>query len=437
MRFRLALCALLFTLACDDSATEPADVRLAVVSGADQTGGAGSALSVPVVVKVSDASGNPIANTPVEWRVIEGGGSVSETSTQTDAQGSTSVQWTLGADLGQQLLLATSRNTSITIRATGVFQIKTLSVGYRHSCALSSTGEAFCWGANDRYQLGNNSNIASETPVRVTSPVRFRDITVGWQHTCALSLAGEAFCWGDNSQKQLGAGLNSPFWGSPAPVTGTDAFIDITAGSLHTCGITTAGVARCWGFEAQGQLGNGAANLRQISAGEFHTCAVRTDDTGVCWGWNSSGELGTNAPLGAIVAAATPTFGSTRFSSIAAGVRHTCAVGTDGRAYCWGRNAVGETGQDPFVGVAVPVVVNGGANFTEIGTGNIHTCALSGGRAFCWGAPGPTKVPVPVNSQLQFSTIAVGYNRTCAVSNGDVYCWAAESLTPVRLAIPR
>ncbi|MGQ0560242.1 MAG: RCC1 domain-containing protein [Gemmatimonadota bacterium] len=433
---KLTLTIFLAISACD-STTGPPQLSLEIVSGADQTGGAGEALAAPIVVRVLDGDERPLTGIEVRWRAIEGGGSVDETVTPTDPTGTATVRWTLGNDIGQQLLLATTANASVTIRAAGVFQIRSLSIGFRHACALSSSGEAYCWGANDRFQLGNNSNVSSDTPVRVPSHVRFRSITAGWLHSCALSVAGEAFCWGENSVGQLGANLNAPFWGSPVAVTGGDAFIDLSAGSIHTCGITAAGLARCWGSGGQGQLGDGTAQLRQISAGEFHTCAVRTDNTAVCWGWNSSGELGTNAPSGAIVATATPVFGNTRFTSIAAGVRHTCAIGTDGRAYCWGRNALGETGQDPFVSVGTPAVVNGGENFTVIGTGNIHTCGLSAQRVYCWGRSGPSKVPIALNSTLQFSTVAVGYDRSCAVSNGKVYCWPAESLTPAPLAFPQ
>jgi adhesin/invasin len=80
---------------------------IAPVSGNDQSAPVGTALPAPLVVKVTDAFGNPIAGFTVTWSA-EGGGSVSETSTVTGTDGQTSVTRTLGPTAGQQTTLATA-----------------------------------------------------------------------------------------------------------------------------------------------------------------------------------------------------------------------------------------------------------------------------------------------------------------------------------------
>jgi hypothetical protein len=440
---KLVLLLLFLVLGCDSSSEPRTGFALVVVSGANQTSGTGMTLTEPVVVRVADGNDRPVVNAEVQWQAIEGGGTVSERITRTNTEGLATVRWTLGNDPGQQLLLASTDGGSVTIPATSVFRIISVAAGFRHTCALSSSGEAFCWGSNAQFQLGDTTDRPRANPVRVQTLVRFKQLSAGWSHTCGLSRSGDAFCWGENRAAQLGIESTAAFSGKPTQVVGGDTFTDISTGYQHTCGITQAGSARCWGSNAQGQLSSVApTQLQDIAAGEFHTCAVRTDTTLLCWGWNTTGELGTGAPLGAVVPAPAATAGSPRFTAVATGVRHTCAIATDRRVYCWGRNATGETGQDPFNHQPLPALVAGAENFTAIGTGNVHTCGLSEQRAYCWGAilgngtSGSSKTPVLVSSTLQFSALSVGYEHTCGVASGEVWCWDAQSLRPVRIVFP-
>jgi PKD repeat protein len=86
--------------------SEDAD-GMSAISGDDQTGPAGSPLSQPLVIQVTDAFGNPISGVPVSW-TAEGGGSVSAASNVTDGDGRASVQRTLGPVAGPQSTLAES-----------------------------------------------------------------------------------------------------------------------------------------------------------------------------------------------------------------------------------------------------------------------------------------------------------------------------------------
>jgi alpha-tubulin suppressor-like RCC1 family protein len=163
-------------------------------------------------------------------------------------------------------------------------------------------------------------------------------------HTCGLTTDGLAYCWGDNLFGELGDGTTTSQRTSPSAVAGGHQFINVTAGSVLSCGVATDRRAWCWGF----LVGDGTLDERrtpvlvrgdlrfyQIVAGEFHTCGVTYPDRrAFCWGDNQFGQLGDgttterHAPV--------QVTGGLRFREVTLGRFHTCAVTTSDVAYCWG-----------------------------------------------------------------------------------------------------
>ena len=255
---------------------------------------------------------------------------------------------------------------------------QSITAGYAHTCALTTTGQAYCWGMNQYGQLGNNSATDSRIPVAVQMPagVSFQSITAGIVHTCALTTEGKAYCWGINQYGQLG---NNSTTNSRIPVAvqmpAGVSFQSITAGYAHTCALTTTGQAYCWGQGYGGQLGNnsttnsltpvavqmpaGVVRFQSIVAGYYHTCALTTEGKAYCWGMNNQGQLGNNSTTNSLtpVAVQMPA-GVVRFQSIVAGYYHTCALTTEGKAYCWGMNNQGQLGNNSTTNSSIPLAVS-------------------------------------------------------------------------------
>lgn len=250
---------------------------------------------------------------------------------------------------------------------TGATAFDEVSVGVRHTCAAGADDFAYCWGANAGGEVGDGTNMNRTTPVRVqvepdplidASTVDLADVasvTAGEIHSCALTNTGDAYCWGSNSNGQLGIGDGTITGSNTAVlVAGGHTFASLEAGNQHTCGITTAGELFCWGDNGFDQLGDGTTTDRTsptlistgpfdlVAPGGFHTCALASGDIS-CWGANFSGQLGT----GDISPRSTPTpivSPSVSWQFVAAGESHTCAVTVGDEVYCWGNNEDGQLG---------------------------------------------------------------------------------------------
>jgi alpha-tubulin suppressor-like RCC1 family protein len=209
-----------------------------------------------------------------------------------------------------------------------------VATGARHACgfpraAVGVVQTPWCWGQNISGQVGNGSTVDTLRPSQVPLPIGVTafdstSVVAGAAHTCALVLtgtvpAGTAFCWGNNALGQLGLGAASgvPVTAPTQVDASTPVFAKLYAGLNHTCGLTSAGAAYCWGYNASGQLGDGTQTNQAIAVpvlggpfanlamGEQHTCGitVAAPVAVFCWGDNSFGQLGTND----FVAVLTPT----------------------------------------------------------------------------------------------------------------------------------
>jgi len=280
----------------------------------------------------------------------------------------------------------------IPVAVQGGLVFTALDAGGEHVCALTSAGAAHCWGRNHAGQLGDNTTTHRFAPVAVTGGLTFASLSLGTLHTCGLTAQGAAYCWGSNSRGQLGDGSTTDR-AAPVAVTGGLAFEQITAGGSqlgYTCALTTAGQAYCWGDNGGGQLGIGAQDqaahsapapvsgvvvFAALSAGlGSHTCGLTSAGSAFCWGANAFGALGDGTTASRFSPVAVS--GGIVFAQIIAGgfIGHTCGVTGTGTAYCWGENEVGAIGNGTLLDPLVPSAVAGGHSFSSLDAGFRHTC---------------------------------------------------------------
>ena len=122
-------------------------------------------------------------------------------------------------------------------------------------------------------------------PTKVVGGLSFSSIDVGFNHSCAITAAGVAYCWGGDDLGQLGDGAPAASRTSPSAVAGGHTYSVIRAGSKHTCALeTSTGYAYCWGANGFGQSSPPPGSFSALSAG-YYTCAIRSADGSiVCWG---------------------------------------------------------------------------------------------------------------------------------------------------------
>ena len=388
-----------------------------------------------------------------------------------------------GSDSGEKSFAITATRAGTdgqqvyTIEVGGkTFEVVQIAAGGHHTCAITTDGGAMCWGDNALGQLGNNSTTNSPTPVAVTDlRSGVNSVSLGDYHTCATTTAGTVKCWGQGRYGQLGNNSRSNS-STPVAVAGLgNSVASISSGLNHTCAVTTAGAAKCWGQNSYSQLGNNSigdrhapvavvglgSGVASISSGIYHTCAITTAGAAKCWGYNALGQLGDNSTITRSSAVAVVGL-SNGVASISAGHYHTCAITTAGAAKCWGNNAQGELGNNSTSNRSTPVAVVGlGSGVVSISSGGYHTCAITtAGATKCWGynsyghlgnnSTTNRSTPVAVTGLSNgVASISSGSHHTCAITTaGAARCWGrnlngqlgnnstANSPTPVDVLPP-
>ncbi|MEP6620556.1 MAG: hypothetical protein ABJE47_14615 [bacterium] len=188
-----------------------------------------------------------------------------------------------------------------------------------------------------------------------------------------------------------------------------------------------------------------AEGWRSVTVGGGHTCAIRVNGAVYCWGANASGQLGVGAARGVCGRFAAPCEGSPRataggisFTQVSAGQRHTCGISETRALYCWGENFQFQSGVEGAPLVATPTQVMPGVEFVDVGSGGTHSCAVrADGVILCFGegtlgalGKGDTVSsvrPMPIGTAVRFSRVRSGRLRSCGISvEREVWCWGSE-----------
>ena len=466
----IVVCA---SLRCGDEPTPPAEhhsVALVVVRPDN--------VIMPVNYNVAyyaivlDSAGDTLVDREVTWESSDSTivgiapwglahgrapGAVTITATADSVSGTTALRVLIPVsrvDLSPwSVMLVPGSSIRITATLTGadgtILSDRDVEWNYQTSVSIAPSGTI------KGLQLGRDSITATSEGVEswnhviatVARPQFTRVISNGLaDHTCAVTAAAEAYCWGGNSSGELGIGMyGDSLNGAPTPRAG---------GLAYPTGIPFL-------------------NPTSLAVGEAMSCAVYSAQV-ACWGANDENALGTSA----IASTATPlqVFVGRPASDVVAGEEWACALGTDSIPYCWGGSVTGFlfhptavssqkytaifAGYTKVCGIAADSLaycglpqtsgqplVSASLKFTKLSIGRDHVCGIaSDSTAYCWGQNAwgqlgdstTTAHPAPaaVSGGRKFVDIAAGYFSACGVaSSGAAYCWGVSIPGAVPAAI--
>jgi alpha-tubulin suppressor-like RCC1 family protein len=351
-------------------------------------------------------------------------------------------------------------STGPTVNGPNVTFVK-MSAGDKFSCGLTADGTAWCWGLNDKGQLGDGTTNIRTTPTKVLTSARFTTIASGYAHTCALTIDGSAWCWGWNDLKQSGASVRGTLQLTPLALPGGLVFVSVAPSVTGTCATTSGTDVYCWGlirhtdsFNSSGgdvvteqptKIGTGM--IAVVAGLDNRYCSVDAAALAYCWllvyTYPNAGPV--IPPIGA------PVSTTLHFTTLRVGYEHTCGLVANGQAWCWGQNSAGQLGDGTTRFSADPVPVAGGLSFESlaVGGGNIivddgagismkggFSCGIAaGGKAYCWGsnrlgqlglgtADSQAITPQPVAGGLSFTGLRAGGYHVCGLTTTSVAeCW--------------
>lgn len=312
------------------------------------------------------------------------------------------------------------------------------------SCNNTPTAEGKACGGGGQCVGGSCSGLSGASA-----------ISLGIAHSCLITAKGGAQCWGRNDHGQLGDGSVTSSTSPLKLIALGSSAIGLSAGGLHTCAVTAAGAARCWGANGLGQLGDGGggdkatpaavvgleSEVAEISAGYSHSCARLKDGSVRCWGYNGFGQLG-NGDTGDS-AVPVPVKGlPEKIVQVSAGYMHSCAVTVAGKVFCWGDANIGALADNTKMDKTKAVAVGGlSGKARRVAAGKDHTCALlTNGAVQCWGwntlgqlGDGSQGIDnysaVPVTALANSCMgLSAGWGYTCAVmTTGALQCWGGNA----------
>jgi serine/threonine protein kinase len=252
---------------------------------------------------------------------------------------------------------------------------RTNEIKYAHSLALLSDGTVRAWGSNNDGQLGDGTTTNRNTPGNASGLEGVTGLAAGATHSLALLADGTVKVWGDNGLRGVTGTDNTKRAANTAPVTvlGLADVVAVAAGCFHSVALLRDGTVRTWGWNADGQLGDGSTTDRPtpvavpdlvgvtaVAAGDRFSVALLESGEVRTWGANDVGQLGDgnieNTKNPVTVADLT---GAT---SASASFLHCLALLADGTVRAWGDNAGGELGDGTTENRRTPFVVTGLAN---------------------------------------------------------------------------
>ena len=344
-------------------------------------------------------------------------------------------------------------------------QVREVTMKVFVTCALTKQDNLYCFGRNNRSQVGNNKVIDAIYPNFVLANVIKADVGYGHDHahSCAIKKDGTLWCWGYNIFGQIGNGTVND-GNIPSIVEGElegKEVTELSLGENHTCVITSENKNNlyCFGDNASGQIGNGGVRTKEISPynvlgelenkkvikvvlGFSHTCVITNEDNNnlYCWGKNTRGQIGNgNTQNQMLPFNIQGELLDKKVIDVELRDSNTCAITNEdkGNLYCFGINAQGQLGNGNKTTQTLPSKVIGdlvNKKITSVKIGWHHTCGItSDSSLYCFGrnnvgqlgkediSPN-TSIPVKILDDI--SSLHTSFNHTCAITNdSNFYCF--------------
>ena len=315
----------------------------------------------------------------------------------------------------------------------------TVSAGFLHNLATTTSGDLYAWGYGNNGELGN--------PALSTLENQWTDIKIGYDHVLALQNGtNKLYAWGKNEEGQLGDGTTID---RPYPVKiGDGSWLAISAGTRYSAAINNQGKLFTWGFNSVGQLGDattiaksspvqiGASSWTAVSAGQFHTAAIRSGGTLFTWGNNNVGQLGdntiTNKSSPTVLASAPVSYNTSSWTAVSVGASFTMAIRSGGTLFTWGEGRLGQLGDNTSVNKSSPVQI-GSSSWTAVSAGYEHAAGSvlvgSDNYLYIWGRATEGQLGIAYGmSVTSWTSVASGDSHTVAIrSDGLLFSWGLNS----------
>lgn len=386
-------------------------------------------------------------------------------------------------------VLGDGSNTGSSLTPTlipGLSSVSQISAGLFHNFALTSNNKLYAWGSGAFGKIGDGTTTNRTTPIDVSATSGFlssplagktiKSIDAGGESSFAIDSEGILYGWGSNTYGQLGIapmGTSSDNYKPRKVVSGALLGRNISSvalGRYHTLAVDTEGDVYSWGYNTDGQLGNGTSGaatttvvpamvqngvvISKLSTGYYHTIALMSDGKMFAWGYGSSGQMGNGSTANRtfpieIDTTGTPMAGKT-IVDVVSGAYHNLALDSTGAVYAWGLGTSGQIGDGAKTNRSRPVLVDmtdtplAGKTITQLAASEFNSMALTDeGKVYVWGRgtngvlgngtivdmanPRPVEVdttgtPMAGKTITQI-TLGALTNAYALDSSGQVYSW--------------
>jgi alpha-tubulin suppressor-like RCC1 family protein len=359
------------------------------------------------------------------------------------------VAW--GDNQAGQLGNGTSSGAGVESPTAGASSLSLVSIaaGGTSGVGLDASGDVWTWGYDSNGQLGNGTTVGSDTPFEVNSACTANQLPMATAvaaegaSTLALATSGTVYAWGYNNDGELGnATTSSTPTSCPVAVSSLTGVQAIAGGEYYGMALRADGTVWTWGLNNYGQLGNGnttaqdspvevttssapLANVIAIAAGGDHGLALESNGTVWAWGYNANGELGNGTTTNSDVAVQVSSLPSV--VAISGGGFHSLALTGSGAVYAWGDNANGELGNNSTTNSDTPVLVSGiSGQVVSVSGGYEDSLAMtSSGAVWAWGGNNWGQLGVGSTTDSHVPVQVTGVSQGAeAIAAGD---WGYQS----------